>query len=485
MLLAMMQQDKIPSRLSRRAILRGSMACLAAPLLDKASTAYGLGAESQVSIVVGKGDAGMIGPQFCGLSYEKSLLAVPFFSRRNQRAVGLFKRLGPGNLRIGGNSVDKTHWAASGNGHTAGQIAPADVDALAVFLNATDWTVLYGVNLATSTPALAAEEVAYAAKVLGDRLTGIEIGNEPDGYAGDYFGKEWSPARNIALWSQFADAISRQTPNVALSGPGIESLNHVNNWTASFAEVIAPQRKQLKLLTQHYYRADGHSPSATMHLLLSPDPNLSTALKQLQTLSQQSGVPFRFTEANSFYNGGMPGVSNACGSALWALDLLFQLAAAGAAGVNFQDGGNFTRGYTVISHEDAIIYGPQPVYYGLLLFTLAGTGKLRPVSFSAGGWNITAYAVESSSGALSVVVINKDASKTITASIQVARLLHSARIFRLTMPSLIATDGIMIQSAVVEKDGSFSPQPSSALEIAGDTVSLSLRAASAALIQIT
>jgi len=475
----------LPRQISRRTILRGSAGLLASSFFNRRGFASASDGEVKASIVVGHDSIGTIEPEFCGLSYEKSLLAVPFFSKQNERAVGLFNRLGPGNLRIGGNSVDRTQWVANGRGLTEGQVAPPDVDALAGFLKATGWSVLYGVNMATSTPALASAEIGYVSKALGNKLTGIEIGNEPDGYGGQYFNKEWDPATNVTRWQQFADAILKQTPDVALTGPGIGILNHVNSWTASFASAMAPQTKQLRQLTQHYYRADGHSPSSTMELLLKPDPNLAVAMKQLQSLSQRYRLPFRFTEVNSFYNGGAPGVSNACGSALWALDFLFQLAAGGAAGANFQDGGNFTRGYTVISHRDATIYGPQPEYYGLLLFTLAGTGTMRAVNISAEKANATAYAVENRNGTLNIVVINKDADRNLTATIQAGRAAHQASATLLTMPSLQSTEGIRIQGAIVGKDGSFSPHPPVNLKISDGGIFTTVNAGSAALIQVS
>jgi hypothetical protein len=90
--------------------------------------------------------------------------------------------------------VDKHVWTPNGPGRTAGQIAPSDVDSLAAFVKAAGWQCLYGVNLAgvstgATTPALAADEVAYAAQQFGSSLLGIEIGNEPDlyGYPGNYF----------------------------------------------------------------------------------------------------------------------------------------------------------------------------------------------------------------------------------------------------------------------------------------------------------
>jgi len=140
------------------------------------------------SISVSNRIAGVIGPRFAGLSYDKLSMSLPRFTPHNADLIGMFRTLGRSMLRIGGNSVDLMHWAPNGTGLTSGEIAPSDIDALAGFLEATEWTVLYSVNLAASTPAAAAAEVAYAAQSLGSHLYGIEFGNEPNQYgAANYF----------------------------------------------------------------------------------------------------------------------------------------------------------------------------------------------------------------------------------------------------------------------------------------------------------
>src|SRR5271166_4488336 len=159
----------LKSSMTRRDILLGALG--AGTLLRGATaTAATVTVTSKVLVAVG--------PGFAGLSYEKGQMANSFFSPQNANAIGLFKLIGPSLLRIGGNSVDKTTWTPSGKGRTSGQVAPSDIDALAGFLKATGWQVLYGTNLAQSTPARAAAEIAYAGQSLGSSLYGIEIGNE-------------------------------------------------------------------------------------------------------------------------------------------------------------------------------------------------------------------------------------------------------------------------------------------------------------------
>jgi hypothetical protein len=205
--------------------------------------------------------------QFVGLSYEKSKLSEPLFSPSNANLIGLCKRLGPGSLRIGGNSVDETTWNPTGPGQTSGETAPADVARLAAFLSAAGWPVLYGVNLAQSTPELAAAEVAYAAQALGPSLLGIEIGNEVDLYPGHYFPSSWDFADYLALWQSFASAILAQTPGVPVSGPVIADNT---SWFSSFAQA---EGKNIVLLSAHYYRANGQDASSNIQELISyPTP---------------------------------------------------------------------------------------------------------------------------------------------------------------------------------------------------------------------
>lgn len=438
----------------------------------------------QANVVVGSSALGTIGAGFCGLSYEKSQLALPFFEAQNLHAVALFKLLGSnGHLRIGGNSVDTTQWVANGRGQTAGQVAPSDVEALAAFANATGWGVLYGVNLATSTPALAAAEVAYAAKALGSKLVGVEIGNEPDGYGGNYFKSGWSPSAYVARWQQFATAILQQAPDVTLTGPAIGAINHVNTWTEPFC---AAQAKTVKQVTQHYYRGDGHSSSSTMALMLSPDPVLTAGLEQLKAVASEYGVPFRITETNSYYNAGAPGASNTGGSALWAIDYLFQLAIGGSAGANFEGGGSYSKGYSPISDTSGLVlFPPQPLYYGLLLFTMAGTGTVLETTFSPGSANATAYTLKNSNGTLNVVIINKDSSKNLQLLINAGRKINKATAKLLAMPQLTSTTGLTIQGSGVGVDGSFSPKAATALTASGTNVPITVDAYSAAVIQIT
>jgi len=417
--------------------------------------------------------------QFVGLSYEKSGLSEPLFTNSNANLIGLFKRLGNGVLRIGGNSVDETNWTPNGTGQTTGQTAPSDVDSLAAFVSAVGWPVLYGVNLAQSTPAVAAAEVAYVAKVLGSDLLGIEIGNEPDLYAGNYFPSTWTFSDYLTLWQSFAAAILAETPGVPLTGP--VTAGNVT-WFTSFAQA---EGKNIALLSMHYYRANGQSPSSTIELLLSyPDTNLQEELTSLLAASEAAGVPYRMAETNSFYNGGPPNVRDSYASALWVIDHLFTIAQGGSVGVNLHGGGN-NDGYTPIADNNGVVVEARPEYYGALLCSLAGQGALLATTISAESLNASAYTVQNSPTQLSLIVNNKDTTQNLQFTVTCPNAVQSATLQLLTGPSLSATSGVTIQGSPVNPDGSFTPQPPYSLPVSSDTLTGYVPAASAALIAIT
>ncbi len=445
---------------------------------------------------------GSIDPAFAGLSYEKSSVNEnPYlFTGSNSNLIGLFKLLGPSVLRVGGNSVDRNVWTPNGAGNTTGQIAPSDVNALAAFVKAAGWQCLYGINLggagpvpytsgsvtAATTPALAAEEVAYVASQFGSALLGIEIGNECDLYGSSYFsGTTWNLSAFETLWSQFRAAIVAQTPGVNVTGPA--DADNESSWTVPFGQWAT--KSNITLLTQHYYRGDGQSSSSTAANLITPDATLVSDLSILNTGAKGIGIPFRMSECNSYYNGGADGISDAYCSSLWVVDFLFDCALNGCAGTNFHGGGN-GDGYTPLADSGGAVVEARPEFYGILLFTLAGQGTLYTTSLSGiGSLNITAYAVKTANG-LNIVVVNKDSAQNLQLTIQLPQSASSATLLQMTQltsgstgPSLSATSGVTIQGASVGTDGSFTPAAAYTLSASGMQLTCYVPYLSAVLIQ--
>ena len=398
-----------------------------------------------------------INPDFIGLSYEKSALSLRLFTDENHELVSLFKNLGGGVLRIGGNQVDRTNWNAHGPGHQSKSISPSDIDRLARFANLAGWTVIYGINLATNTPANAADEAAYVAKALGNQLAGFEIGNEPDLYHKNGLRDPSYDYENFKTeWETFASSIRSRINDVRFMGPA--ATTKATNYAVPFAK---DEAGKFSLLTHHYYRANGQLPTSTIDLLLQPDPNLASILDVLKITSQSSAhpVPFRVAECNSFYNGGAPGVSNGFGTALWGIDFLFLNLEAGSSGVNFHGGGD-GPGYTAIANDPSgQVDGVRPLYYAMFIFSKFAHGTLIPTTVAGDSSNVSTYAIKSDDGSYWILILNKDRTNSVDARVGLPSMLSKADVSPLEASSLDAISGYRFSGAPINFDGSWKGVP--------------------------
>lgn len=427
-----------------------------------------------------------LGAAFAGLSYEKSVLSNPLFSGANANLIGLFKALGSGILRIGGNSVDRTTWNQAGAGLTAGQVSAADVNRLAGFLSAANWKVIYGINFAgangsTASPALAASEAAYVASQLGGNLLGFEIGNEPDLYGAGNTNEPsgYSYSQFLAGWRSFASAIVQSVSGAAFTAPAAAGDSR------KFAEDFArDEQGTISLMTEHYYIGNGATGTMSQ-MLVYPDMQLQPNLTNLSAASSQYAVPYRLAEANSFYNGGAPGISDAFGSALWAINFLFTLAQNSAAGANFHGGGD-SSGYTPIADDGSgNVVGVRPLYYGIYLFAKAANGKLLATTVMQNGVALSGFAVAGSDGSTYVVANNVDGSQTAEVTVAVGKSASQAVLTPLTAPSLTSTSGVTFGGSAIGLDGSWAPSVQQTIAVSGGSFSFSLPAGSAVLAHVT
>jgi hypothetical protein len=331
--------------------------------------------------------------------------------------------------------------------------------------------------------------VAYANQELGTSLLGVEIGNEVDnyGYVGGLLqGDTWNLGLFETLWGQFRTAILASTPGVAFTGPA--SGSDETTWTVPFATYEG--KSVLSLMTQHYYRGPATSPTPTVAQLILPDTTLNTYLSELASGSATAGMPFRISECNSYYGGGAAGVSDAYASALWVLDFMYNCALGGSSGVNFHGGS--TLNYTVIADNNGTVIGPRPIYFGILMFALAGQGTLysTTVSNNTANLNLTAYAVKTTAG-ISIIIINKDSSNNAQVSLTLPQVANTTAILEMTQstsgaaPSLSATSGVTIQTSTVSASASFTPATPYTVQAGTNNLTVYVPYLSAILVQIT
>jgi hypothetical protein len=407
-----------------------------------------------------------VGPSFLGLSYEKNTIYTPLFRSDNSGLIALFQRLGPGILRVGGNSVDLTRWDFAGTGLVKGTVAPADLTRLAGFLRATDWKVIYGVNLSVSTPDTAASEAAAADSILGDRLAGLEIGNEPDLYYknGDR-PATWTFEQFRAEWDSFHVAMAQRAPGVPFTGPATAGTG---TWLDDFAHQEA---NNISLLTFHYYVSNGQLATSTVAKLLQPNPGLGTTLHLYDSIALATGIPggFRVAETNSYYNGGAPGVSASYGSGLWALEYLFTLASSGGSGLNFHGGGS-GPGYTPIADNSSTgaVVQVRPEYYALSLFSLVAHGLVRKAALSDSSV-LSGWTVDDSDGSRHIVLLNEDTLQNVSVALHPGSGFDQPISYTLSGTNLDSSTGVTLGGVPIGTDGSWNPSPT-AWTLVGDSL---------------
>jgi autotransporter-associated beta strand protein len=389
------------------------------------------------------------------------MLTGSLFVSNDTALVSMFSQIAPAVLRVGGNSVDTTCWGGLSN---KTPITAAQVAAFAGFVKAlpTNWHVIYGINMSVNNPTNCAAEAAYAANALGSSLLGFEIGNECDLYAGNGIRpSNFTFAEFVSQWEALAAAITNAVPGWAITNGGSgwtltgpASAGNTTGYTVPFA---GDEEGVISMVTQHYYRANGQSPSSTLQLLLQPDTGLPGTVSKIVTAATTANLPlgFRMDECGSFYNGGAPNVSDAYGTALWAVDYLFTLALNGCQGMNFHGGGGGT-GYTPIADNGTTVVQARPEFYGLKLFSLVSQGSVIPAAVSlASNINFTAYGVRRTNGAISAVLNNKDTNNGVQVTINLGAEVTGAQLIELAGPTLNSTNGYTLGGAEIEADGSW------------------------------
>ncbi len=399
---------------------------------------------------------------FIGLGYEKSSVAVSgLLSANNERYVQLIKNLGnKGVLRIGGIVADFSRYEPQGRRVAEPKntvITRACIEEFGAFLKETGWTTIWSLNFGQGSLAQAVSEAIDVASILGPHLYAIELGNEVENY-----GKGTKPLRTSpytyegfrAEFKEWHRAIVKAVPGVRFAAPD----------TAASVEWVEQMAKdaddEVQLLTTHYYR--GGQKQGSPDQLIYPDPNLIAKLERLARASRESGIAWRMCETNSFFGGGLPGVSDTMLGALWTLDYMLLLALHGCAGINLETGVNqlgFISSYSPIQDNGMGINAAGIPYYGMLAFAVAlrGSSQILPIDFDASGLNLTVYACGHDGVPHAIILINRDTTRD--AHISLAKLEMGKLIaFRLVSDAIGDRNRVTLGGSSVDTEGRWSPE---------------------------
>jgi hypothetical protein len=446
--------------------------------------------------------SGRLPADFVGLSFEMRELGIGNLDPRQGNLAALLRTLGRGNLRIGGNTLDRdTLWVPAGQqppdplpDWVKDVVTANDIRRLAGFVDATGWRAEVGINVGRWDPVAAADQAHAMTSILGDRLLATECGNEPD----QWVGKGFRPAGYAyADYQSDWEACAAVVGNRNIAGP--DTASPTSSWAASLAK--DERANGLTMLTAHQYSMD---PTGTAARLLSPATKAAQAGAAAPNLAvaQALHLAMRFDETNSAYGGGIDGVSNTHAAALWSLDYSLQLAQLGLSGINFHGGlgvcnqpiwnGKWQL-YTPVCANDtadeaAQVYHAMPIYYGIWMARQMGPGSFLPLTLSTDR-NVDAYAVRGDDGRLRIALVEKD--DVTVGPVQISldlgagrgRGTGTAEVLRLTGSALSAAD-TAVQGATVDRSGRLRPGRPDLVRVHDGSLRVNLAGGSAAIVTL-
>jgi hypothetical protein len=458
---------------------------------------------------------------FLGLALESTeipSLAGPTPHSVNPIFARLVKSLDPTgrpNIRIGGQSTDRTWWPVRGMAPPLGvtydlsSAWAADAHALA---QATDAQYLLGINLEANRARVSQVEADQLVQRITSRyIDALEIGNEPNLYTAvpwyrrdgrrflPWYSHDGSPvfSRDPSYTPQdYVQEVSRTlkvVPRLPIAGP--ESGNPL--WAGAFDRLVTP-RSQVRMLTSHAYGlnqcvTDPASPvyPSVPHLvsLTASRGEAVSGLGSDVALAHRNGATYRIDEMGSVTCNGRRGVSDTLASALWVMDALFTLAGDGVDGVNLHTYPNSANGlFDFSSAHGRLSASVHPLYYGTLMFAQAapaGSRLLRVVSSSQGP--LRAWATLAPDHHVRVLLINDSLTSSALAVVQPPVVQGAASLERLRASSAYATSGVTLGGrtfGAASATGVLAvPVPQSVVPHAG-TYAVTLPAGSAALLTL-
>lgn len=388
---------------------------------------------------------------FMGFSIELSVaqttlgrnsthLQVPFLNyMANIRARG-----GSVSIRVGGNSQDQAYLVSASSipkngviskqaqsGATTTTETPDVVfssDLLTMMKNIGDLVnanFFFGLNFKNPDNETNAVLVAQTAEqILGDRLLGFQLGNEPDLYGPH--GRRNSSYSMDNYMNDYQTMINdldaaALTNNQVLVGPSTCcNWNETDLFNLGYLSKYAAN---LKMVAVQKYPTDNckingnvHDPQQTFSSYTSHTAVTDLAVQYVTSsqMVQAAGKPFVLMETNTASCGGFPGISDSFAATMWAADLGLQFAFINFSQVLLHVGGQntyynpFTPPPTNLSTSFGWTTGA--IYYSTLLvaeaFGQSGTAQIVDLYMNGNNALTPGYAIYENGNPVRVVLFN-------------------------------------------------------------------------------
>ncbi len=367
------------------------------------------------------------------------------------------RNLGPGVLRLGGNSQDNTCWdlkAAPRPDWCQGAITADDLRLYESAARSAGWRIILGLNLKQNAPKWALGEATegVSKEIRSSDLIGLEIGNEPDLFGrGPARPRTYSPQDYVREAAAYIQAYQGdpETREYGFVGPAV-CCGWLN--PQSLDAILKGIGGNLKLVSVHNYPTTTCGKhNVTVQELLAPEQRVrfNSLSEQLVAVARRYRLPIALAETNSASCGGMAGVSNAFASALWGLEYMFDLARDGYSSVEFhfsyRQGGSAYNPVQVFGWEGSDNQRhyrnvAQPLYYAMYLFAQGASGEylLLPATTETRA-PISTFASTACAGCdVHIFLINEEPSGVARVRVRLHRPAGKASLLLLQAPGLTA-----------------------------------------------
>lgn len=408
-----------------------------------------------------------IRPGFLGLSIEYP--SIEAYAGTNPKAINpvlvqLIRNIAPNQspvLRIGGDSTDWEWWPVQGMQKPGGvkyALTPTWIAVMKAVTEQLDARLILGVDLEANSLTLARAEANALVNGLGTQtVEALEPGNEPELYGSWawYHTASGDPVKgrpsswDIQAFERQLAQVERLLRPTPLAGPAAGSAK----WIAELRQFLGAA-PYLKLITLHKYplqqcytaQSEPTYPTIAHMLSARASRGLAGSVARYIRMAHARGIPIRIDEMNTNSCGAVPKVTESFGSALWAADTLFAMAAAGADGVNVHtyQGSTYQLFGFGRSHGrwSAAV---EPEYYGLMLFALAAPPGSRLLGVSGPATReVRAWATSAPDGQVRVTVINDDLTHAHTVAIKLGGAATAATLIRLRAPRVGSRSGVSL-----------------------------------------
>ena len=391
---------------------------------------------------------------YLGFSIEPANLCyVVHLAQTDPAFVQLFRDVGPGTFRVGGNTGDVlASWSATAPSPTCAWkglvVTPSLVTQFFAFARSVGYRVQWQAPLGNGRYAMDAAEAAYVSTMRG--VESVDFGNEPNKYPN----ARTAYRTYIADWNTVYQDYRADGGTAPATGPSTAA-----RYTWYITPFLSKDASSLAALAVHWYNGSADTSPTCQDLLADPGSTVASVVSQASAF----GLPGIINETNTYYGQGMPGVSDAYCSALWAADQTMNGLAAGLQGMYFHGTADYPPGnslgkyqyYTPINQNGT----PAPEYYGLLFWhEMARAGGSLVKTQAKDMTGLDAYAATGSDGRLRLALINRTStSVTVTSNTQHA--YSNASQISLTASALNSLSGTTLGGVAIAADGTWTPHP--------------------------